>query len=122
MLGAVRERRALPEHDLRAAVLDAVVEIGLGGAPGERDEHRARPLCGPVEERRLDAVVEHGGEPLAALEAEPARDPRRALAQLRVRDAGERLRLRSPLGGGEQGEREVQGASAASAIASTMGS
>ena len=70
MLGAVRERVALAQDERRAAVADAVVELGLGEPPRERHEDDAGPLRRPVEERRLDAVVEHDREPLAPLEAE----------------------------------------------------
>ena len=72
----------LTEHDRGGAVVDAVVELGLGEAPGERHEDEPAPLRRPVEQRGLDPVVEHDRQPVAALQAEPAGDPRGALAQL----------------------------------------
>ena len=50
--------RDVREHDPRAAVFDAVVEVVLRVPPRERDEDGAAPLCRPVEEGGLDAVVE----------------------------------------------------------------
>jgi hypothetical protein len=94
----------------------------------ERHDHRAQPLARPVELDRRLLVPQHARDAVAAREAtgrEAARDPGRALAQGRVRQAllaDERLRLRRPLGRGEQAEREVQGRSTTWTIASTIGS
>ena len=121
MLGPVGEGCVLAKHDARAAVLDAVLEVVLRGPPRERDEDGAAPLRRPVEKGGLDAVVEDGGESLARLEPEAARESRCALAELGLGDAGESLGARLAFRRGEQGESEVHGASAACAIASTIG-
>ena len=95
-----RAPRRIADDDLGAAVPDAVVEVGLGDAVRERHEDGAEPLAGPVELDRLGLVREHARDPVAGLDAarsETAGDPRRALAQLRVRQprrlADERLRV-----------------------------
>ena len=121
MLGAVGQRIAVAEHEARVAVVDAVVELVVREPPRERHEDDARPLRGPVEERRLEAVVEHDGEALAGREPEPACDPPHARQQVPVGEPRERLELGMPFGGREQALGEVH-CPAASSIAATIGS
>jgi hypothetical protein len=115
-------------HETRAGVVEAVVDVVSGRAPGERDEDRARPLRRPVELDRLVAVVEHGREPVASPEAElgeAAREPRRTFTQLRVRETqlavDDGVALACACGGAFEHGGEVH-ASAAVRIASTIGS
>ena len=93
----------------------------------ERDDDGAEPLAAPVQLDRLGLVREHACDTVAAAHAsrgEARRDPRCALAQLRVRQppalADERLGVGRPLGRVEEAEREVH-VPATSAIASTIG-
>ena len=69
--GPVRERVAVANHDLGAGVVDAVRELVLREAPRERDEHGSGPLRRPVEERRLDPVVEDDGDSRSRLDPSP---------------------------------------------------
>ncbi len=78
MLGSVGQGVVLSNHARRARIADAVVELLLGEAPRERDEHRAGPLGRPVEQGRLEAVVEDDRYSVAGLHLEPACDPRDA--------------------------------------------
>ena len=129
MLGAVRQPVAVADHELCAGIADAVVEFLLGEPPGERDEHGARPLRSPVEQGRLEPVVEDDRDPVAGLGSEPAGDPRYSRQQHVVADPGERLELGVPLAGREERLREVHRpaflardrSSRASSIAATMG-
>ena len=81
MLGAVGQRVVLPNDARRARVADAVVELFLGEAPREGDEHRPGPLGSPVEQCRLEPVVEDDGDAVAGLDVEPTGDPRHARQQ-----------------------------------------
>ena len=74
MRRAVGQRIAVADHDARAAVVEAVVELLVREPPRERHEDGAGPLRRPVEERRLEPVVEHDGDALAGLDAEAAGD------------------------------------------------
>ncbi len=119
--------RRLPHDDRRAAIGNAVVEVGLGDPVRERHDARAEPLAAPVQLHRLGLVREDACDPISGSDAagrEPARDARRALAQLCVGQplalAHERLRSGCALGRVEEAEREVH-APATSAIASTIG-
>ena len=73
---AVGERIAVADHERRPGILDAVGELLLGQPPRERRAHRACPLARPVEQRRLEPVVEDDRDPRARLDPEPAGDPR----------------------------------------------
>jgi hypothetical protein len=117
----VRKRHVLADHHPSAAVLEAVLELCFGQAPRERDENGPAPLCRPVQERSLHAVVEDRRDPVARSEAEPARDSRGACEQLLVRQARQCLRVGAALGGVEEGEGKVH-TPAVLAIASTIGS
>ena len=124
MLRPVRKRVALAEHDLGPRVADAVVEILLGEAPRKRHADSAHPLAGPVEEHRLEPVVEHERNAVAGLDAEATGDARDPRQQLLVGDAGERLGPRGALAGVEQRPGEIHGPSfrsRASSIAATIG-
>ena len=70
-----------------SAVADAVVDLFLRQPPGQRYDDGSRPLRRPVEERRLDTVVEDHGHVVAFLGAEPAGDPGDPGEQLAVPDA-----------------------------------
>ncbi len=124
----VGERVAVADHEPRPAVVEAVVELLVRDPPRERDEDGAGPLCSPVQERRLEPVVEHDGDPLAGLDAEAAGEPPDAVEQLAVAEARERLELGVALAGRKQGGREVHalppascGDSTHASIASTIG-
>ncbi len=105
--GAVGERIAVANHDLGARVVDAVRELLLREAPREGNEHGPGPLRRPVEERRLDPVVEDDGDPRSLLRPEPAGEARNPRHQLAVADPGECLELRMSLAGGEEGLGQV---------------
>ena len=121
VLRTVGQPVAVADHDARAAVAEAIVELRLREPPGERDEDRAGPLRGPVEERGLEPVVEDDGDAFARVEPEPAGDSPHAGEQLAVGEPGKRLQLGMALAGSEQGLREVH-CPAAWRIASTIGS
>ena len=84
VLGPVGQRIAVANHELGARVADAVVELLLGEPPRERHEDGARPLGRPVEQGRLEPVVEDDRDPVAGLDVEPTGDPRHARQQLVV--------------------------------------
>ena len=74
MLGPGRQLVAVADDDPRAAVGETEVELLVGDAPRERHEDGACPLSRPVEERGLEAVVEHHRETIARLEVESSRE------------------------------------------------
>ena len=117
---AVRQRVVLAERAHRPAVAEAVVELVPREAPGERHGDRARPLRRPVQERRLEPVVEHERDARARLDVEPAGDPLDARQQLVVGDARERLVPGKALAGDGERLGEVH-RPATSSIASTIG-
>ena len=84
----VGQRIAVADHDARAAVVEAVVELLVRDPPREWDEDGAGPLRCPVEERRFEPVVEHDGDPLAGLDAEAAGEALDAVEQLAVAKPG----------------------------------
>ncbi len=122
VLGPIRQRVDVPDHDPRAAVCEAVVELRRRQPPREGDEHRAGPLRGPVEERRLEPVVEDDCHPRTGLDAEPARDPPHAVEELAVADAGERLDLRVALTCGIERTGEVHARPPPACVDSTQAS
>ncbi len=128
VLGTIGKAVGVADDEPRTAVGEAVVELVLGQPPGERHEHRSGPLGGPVEERGVEPVVEHGRHALSGPDAETAGHPPEARQELAVREAGERLELGMALAGREERLREVHGAppgacvgSAQASIASTIG-
>ena len=80
----VRQRIAVGHRSHRAAVAEAVVELLAGEAPRERHGDRARPLRRPVQQRRLEPVVEHERDALARLDRETAGDALRRAAAARA--------------------------------------
>ena len=70
MVRPVGQLVAVADDDPRAAVGETEIELLVGDAPRERHEDGACPLGRPVEERGVEAVVEHHRKTLAGLEVE----------------------------------------------------
>ena len=63
-------RDVLMEDRAGLGVLDAIIELVGLGAPVDRRDHEARDLAGPVQRRRLPAVLQQRDDVIAGLEAE----------------------------------------------------
>ena len=99
MLGAAGQAVAVAHDDARTAVAETVVELLIREAPRERHRDRPSPLARPVEERRLEPVVEDERHALAGCDGQATGDPPDAREQLAVGQRRERLPLRMPLAG-----------------------
>ncbi len=124
------ERAVGLEEHAHAGIRPAVLDLLRREPPGQRYEDGAEPLAGPEELHGLAAVPGDRRDAVSRRHAplgEAVREPRRQVAQRRVREpdvaVDERLGVGSALGRVEKGQCEIhRGCSAASRIASTIGS
>ncbi len=103
---AVRQLGARLERQLRARVVDDVLDLGLGEARVDRDRDRTRELDAPEPEHPVGPVGQADRDAIAALHAlgaQPTGDARRAVPQLLVGqlraavDVDDRRRVGRPL-------------------------
>ena len=129
VLGPLGQHVAVPDHQLGPRVVDAIGELLVREPPRQGNENRPGPLRGPVEERRVEPIVEDHCHPCPRLGVQPAGKAPDTRKQLAVADTRERLELRIALAGGEERLCQVHGSSfgargavsRASSIAATMG-